>query len=69
MFISFVYIYIGDNNRQGFNGNRNSRPDTTDFMHVPSEEPPQYNDIVKNKYKAWSEYYKLIKLLVKRWCM
>lgn len=52
MFIFFVYIYIGDNNRQGFNGNRNTRPDTTDFMHVPSEEPPQYNDIVKNKYKA-----------------
>uniref|UniRef100_A0A8W8LNP5 CUB domain-containing protein n=1 Tax=Magallana gigas TaxID=29159 RepID=A0A8W8LNP5_MAGGI len=43
---------LGDNNRQGFNGNRNTRPDTTDFMHVPSEEPPQYNDIVKNKYKA-----------------
>lgn len=43
---------LGDNNRQGFNVNRNSRPDTTDFMHVPSEEPPQYNDIVKNKYKA-----------------
>lgn len=65
--VYFFYLYIGDNNRLGINGNRNSRPDRTDFMHVPSNEPPQYDAIVKNKNKTWSEYYVLEKLLVKRW--
>lgn len=43
---------LGDDNRLGINGNRNSRPDRTDFMHVPLTEPPQYDAIVKNKNKT-----------------